>query len=504
MKTSAEKSSPLWATLLIAAAVAVVVGLLLTEKPSTLPEATPPAGTAATHGPGAGAGAGADPAATAAAPAAPEPVRPQPSPEQLSTRMHEAVAEAARITVGHADETEPDQQYDITGRDNRAIQAAIDTVAALDAGDTPRIVEIGPGSFLMRDSLHLRSHVTIRGTPGKTVLVKAPAATSRLALDGDYGEEQITVADPTGFGVGSGVAIWDDNVRYFHITVARITGRTTSPATFTLDTPLRGDCMVKRNASAATVFPVISGYDVRGTRLEHLEIDGSRDTNPFLDGCRGGGIYFSRGYGAEIHGCTVHHYNGDGISFQQSNDVTITDTVCRDNAGHGFHPGSGSHRTVMRRCRAEDNGEDGMFICWRVKHGTFEENVFAGNKRNGISIGHKDTDNLLRGNTIRANASDGILFRDELPGMAADRNRLEGNTIEDNGSPGQAAAGIRIRGVTADNEFVDNVIRDTRAEADRGQTIGLAIEPAAGRNAVERNRIEAAEPIRDERPQAKP
>jgi parallel beta-helix repeat protein len=136
-----------------------------------------------------------------------------------------------------------------------------------------------------------------------------------------------------------------------------------------------------------------------------------------------------------------------------------------------------------------------------VKHGTFEENVFAGNKRNGISIGHKDTDNLLRGNTIRANASDGILFRDELPGMAADRNRVEGNTIEDNGSPGQAAAGIRIRGVTADNEFVDNVIRDTRPEADRGQTIGLAIEPAAGRNAVERNRIEAAEPIRDERPQ---
>jgi parallel beta-helix repeat protein len=196
----------------------------------------------------------------------------------------------------------------------------------------------------------------------------------------------------------------------------------------------------------------------------------------------------------------VHDYNGDGISFQQSNDVTITDTVCRDNAGHGFHPGSGSHRTVMRRCRAEGNGEDGMFVCWRVKHGTFEENIFTGNARNGISIGHKDTDNLLRKNTIRGNASDGILFRDELPGMAADRNRVEGNTIEDNGGPDRAAAGIRIRGVTADNEFVDNVIRDTRPEADRGQTIGVAIEAAAGANAVERNRIEAAEAIRDERP----
>ena len=441
------------------------------------------------------------PALAAAASAAPPA---SPASEQLPVRMHEPVKEAARISVGHADEKSPTRAYDITGRDQRAIQAAIDFVAALDAGDAPRIVEIGPGRFLMRDSLHLRSHVTLRGTPGKTVLGKAPAAISKLALDGDYGEEQITLADPVGFDVGSGVAIWDDNVRYFHITVARITGRTATPGTFTIDVPLRGDCMVKRNGSAATVFPVISGYDVRGTRLEHLEIDGSRDTNPFLDGCRGGGIYFSRGYAAEIHDCTVHHYNGDGISFQQSNDVTITDTVCRDNAGHGFHPGSGSHRTVMRRCRAEGNGEDGMFVCWRVKHGTFEDSIFAGNKRNGISIGHKDTDNLLRGNTIRANASDGILFRDELPGMAADRNRLEGNTIENNGGPGQAAAGIRIRGVTADNVFVDNVIRDTRPEADRGQTIGVAIESAAGPHLLDRNRIEAAEPIRDERPQAKP
>ncbi|MFM8802473.1 MAG: right-handed parallel beta-helix repeat-containing protein [Planctomycetia bacterium] len=497
MSTSTHDSAPRWALPLIVIAAAVVAGLIFKDRPPALLLAPPSAP------------AGSVEASMAAAQREPErqpepQPAPTPSPEQLATRMHEPVAEAARIRVGHVLDTDPAVEYDLIGRDNRVIQAAIDTVAALDAGDAPRIVEIGPGRFLMRDSLHLRSHVVVRGTPGRTVLVKAPAATSRLVLDGDYGEEQITVAEPDGFAVGNGVAVWDDNVKYFHITVARITGRTGADGTFTLDQPLRGDCMVKRNAVAATVFPVVSGYDVRGVRLEHLEIDGSRDTNPFLDGCRGGGIYLSRGYGAQIHGCTVHGYNGDGISFQQSNDVVITDTVCRDNAGHGFHPGSGSHRTVMRRCRAEGNGEDGMFVCWRVKHGTFEENVFAGNRRNGISIGHKDTDNLLRSNTIRANASDGILFRDEIPGMAADRNRIEGNTIEDNGSPGRAAAGIRIRGVTADNVFVDNVIRDTRPEADRGQATGIAIEAAAGANAVSDNRIEAAEPIRDERRRDQP
>ena len=41
-------------------------------------------------------------------------------------------------------------------------------------------------------------------------------------------------------------------------------------------------------------------------------------------------------------------YNGDGISFQQSNDVTVVDCISEDNTDLGFHPGSGSQRPVLR------------------------------------------------------------------------------------------------------------------------------------------------------------
>jgi hypothetical protein len=44
----------------------------------------------------------------------------------------------------------------------------------------------------MRDSLHLRSGVTVRGRKGKTILRKADAATSALALDADFGEQQVS------------------------------------------------------------------------------------------------------------------------------------------------------------------------------------------------------------------------------------------------------------------------------------------------------------------------
>src|SRR5690606_33977528 len=177
------------------------------------------------------------------------------------------------------------------------------------------------GEYLMRDSLHLRPGVTVRGRGPETILVKAPAASSPLALDGDFGEEQVTLENPDGFEVGSGIAIWDRHAGGFHTTVARITGRNGS--TFTIDRPLMADCMVATGAMAATVFPVISGYDAWEARVEDLTIHGNRTNNVHLNGCRGAGIFLYRSHGAVIARCTVTGYNGDGISFQQSNDVVV-------------------------------------------------------------------------------------------------------------------------------------------------------------------------------------
>ena len=83
------------------------------------------------------------------------------------------MTDVPRIAVGQTN-------ADLLGTDNRALQAAVDYVAGLGGG----IVEIGPGEYLMRDSLHLRPQVLVRGTSGKTILRKANAAESPLAIDG--------------------------------------------------------------------------------------------------------------------------------------------------------------------------------------------------------------------------------------------------------------------------------------------------------------------------------
>jgi len=406
-------------------------------------------------------------------------------PGQVPSSMHLPMKIRPEITVGV-------DSGDIIGSDNRALQAAVDYVAGLGGG----VVQIGPGEFRMRDSLHLRDHVTVRGTPGRTVLRKAKAAVSPLKVDGDYGEEQITLERPEGFEIGDGVAIWDKNAGGFHTTVARVIGR--DGDTFAISLPLNADCMVANAAQAATVFPVVSGYHVQEARVEDVIVEGSKHENVALNGCRGGGIFLYRCHGAVLERCTVRNYHGDGISFQQSNDVVIMGCTSEDNASLGLHPGSGSQRPTVRQCMARSNGEDGLFLCWRVKHGLFEDNVLENNGRFGISIGHKDTDNLLRSNQVRSNHQAGVFFRNEALGMAGHRNRLEKNLIENNGVTA-AAPGIRVRGETHDLSFRGNVIRDTRPESERLQTVGILLEEKVGAVEMQENEVQAREPLKDQR-----
>ena len=128
----------------------------------------------------------------------------------------------------------------------------------------------------------------------------------------------------------------------------------------------------------------------------------------------------------------------------------------------------------------------------------FEDNLLEANGRYGISIGHKDSDNLLQRNRAAENAGEGIYFRNESLGMAAHRNRLVENTIENNGAAAPSP-GIRIRGATNDLVLEGNTIRDTRDPSHRTQTVGILIEPQVGPLTLRDNTIEAAVAIEDGR-----
>lgn len=386
---------------------------------------------------------------------------------------------AVRITVGQT-------EGDLIGRDNRALQAAVDYVAGLGGG----VVEIGPGEYRMRDSLHLRSRVTVRGAGDRTVLKKEREFRSPLVADGDFGEAAITVQDPSGFEIGRGVYVASRKQQYFHGVCATVLNVRSNY--FTLSRAMNADIMVADGGFAATIFPVVSGYHLEDAVVEHLTIDGNAAENPTkTDGCRTAGIFLYRGDHSVIRHCTVRDFNGDGISFQQSNDVRVEDCTVERCGGLGLHPGSGSQRPVVRNCRAAGNAEDGFFFCWRVRGGLAENNVLENNGRYGMSIGHKDSDNVVRGNTVIGNQQGGVYWRSESEPMAAHRILFEGNTVRDN-----EAWGLFIDGATEGTILRQNVVEDTGAGR---QKTAVRIGKRAGEVVMDRNTLKAATPVQDDR-----
>ena len=390
-----------------------------------------------------------------------------------------AMKKGISITVGL-------KNADIIGSDNRALQAAVDYVAALGGGT----VNIGSGTYLMKDSLHLRSNVNVVGQGEATVLRKGDGVKSSLVTDGDYGQEEVTLTNPSGFEVGMGVTVLDDKSGGFHVTVATIISQIEN--TFTINKPLNANCMVHQNASVRNTFPVISGYYIENVNLERITVDGNRENNELLNGCRGAGIFLYRANNVRVTNCIMRNYNGDGIGFQQSNDIMMESCVSHDNGWFGIHPGSGSQRPIVRKNRVYDNFKDGLFLCWRVRHGMFEGNEIRNNGQYGISIGHKDSDNVLQNNIVVGNKSHGIFFRDEPEYTGGHRNILENNKIRDNGVGGEGC-GIYISGETNDISIIGNEISDTRPEAEKTQQFGIWIGPKADRITIQGNNIEGNE-----------
>ncbi|MFM8470057.1 MAG: right-handed parallel beta-helix repeat-containing protein, partial [Limisphaerales bacterium] len=208
-----------------------------------------------------------------------------------------------------------------------------------------------------------------------------------------------------------------------------------------------------------TLFPLLSGEFADDLRIENLTLDGNRTHNAELDGNYAGCIFLQDCNRIHIRGVTARNFEGDGISWQICHDVVVENCLMENNKNLALHPGSGSQRPIIRNNTLR--GSDiGIFFCWGVKYGLAEQNQIEGN-RVGISIGHRDTDNLVTGNTIRESKVNGVLFRPERgASFAGHRNRIERNTFINNSASGGAV--VEIQGGTEDIQITGNTFTENR------------------------------------------
>jgi Right handed beta helix region len=362
--------------------------------------------------------------------------------------------ESFTLTVGN-------EKGNLNGTDQRVIQAAVDTVARMGGGT----VKLLPGTWRLRNAVYLCSHIRLIGSGPETILVKEASATSKLAADSDWYDQEVTLADAKGFRVGDGVCFRAKNPHHGGQTVIKRTLVARAGNRFKLDKGLRENLWSMGTPTASTLFPILSGEFVTDVVIENLTLDGNKANNVELDGNYAGCIFLQDCADVAIRKVIARDYRGDGISWQICHDVVVEECASRDHTGLALHPGSGSQRPVIRN-NTVTGCHIGLFLCWGVKYGLAEKNTIEDTKTAGISVGHRDTDNLIRNNTVKRSGQAGILFRPERgPGFTGDRNTVEGNTVIDTG--GEDAAAVDVQGTTAGLVFRKNILKETRGPAKR-------------------------------------
>lgn len=379
------------------------------------------------------------------------------------------------ITVGP-------KNADLVGLGDRPIQAAVDYAARLGGGT----VQLNPGTYTLRNAIYLPSNIRLRGCGPETIITKIASETVSLADDSNWFDQEITLSEAGGFRVGDGILLQTKNPHHGGTDVIKRTIVARSGNRLKLNDGLRENVWLSGDPTCSSLFPLLTSERTSNVIIEDLVLDGNGSNNANINGNYAGCIFLQDCNRFTIRNVEARNYNGDGISFQVCHDVVVEECYSHDNANLGIHPGSGSQRPLIRNNRMHRN-TIGLFWCWGVKYGLAEDNEMVDNRSYGISIGHCDTDNVMRRNRVSGSGKVGVLFRDASRGRDfwPNRNLLEDNAIVDNG--GEDGVAIDITGKTRDLRILKNDIRETRGPAHR---TGVRIGAQVGRVVMAENKIE--------------
>jgi hypothetical protein len=120
----------------------------------------------------------------------------------------------------------------------------------------------------MDASLLIPSNVTVRGTPGKTILLKSTGVESALTEDADFGESYLFAANPERFHPGMGVEISDDTLKEgWDVSISKIVAVRDHMLQISPPT-VRDYDLEKKHARIRNTYPIHHGEELRGSQLQ--------------------------------------------------------------------------------------------------------------------------------------------------------------------------------------------------------------------------------------------
>jgi parallel beta-helix repeat protein len=332
------------------------------------------------------------------------------------------------------------------------IQEAIDALPA-EGG----VVVIPPGTYVLRRSVALRPHVTLRGAGSTTVLTRGKEAVTQLREPAKKGDTAIAVESVEGFRVGDEFFLRDNRLGGWH-SVHGVVGGVES-GRIILEEPLwtcheEGVFRPEQHARLTNYFPMIRGNRFHWDKpLEDVSVtdfvlDGNLKENPSpVTDFTIAAIHFANVHDGSVRNVIVRGSVGDGIGVQRGRDVRVIDCLAERCRVHGFHPGTSLRGAVFANNIGRHNGGDGLYFCADVLGIAVTGNLFHDNAGSGIGgLGDQpggDRFNVVSNNVCRDNSRHGICAN------GGGANLIVGNVCLDNSrAKSGTCSGIALQNAT--------------------------------------------------------
>ena len=233
----------------------------------------------------------------------------------------------------------------IPGFTSEAIQIALDAVKARGGG----IVRLNPGTFKITGPVRMSDNTSLIGSGKTTILQKCDGFKTSFIIDADWGMLKAEVKDASGFSIGMGIELYDDeHDQGWDVTTAVITD--IQGNTIYFDNRTVNDYISSLNGTVTNSFSIIEAVDAENVKIADLVIEGNKNTNDYINGCRGGGIYIHKSRNCIVENVKINEFNGDTFSWQITENITIRGCEASNGNGLGFHPGTGSDHSIVENC----------------------------------------------------------------------------------------------------------------------------------------------------------
>ena len=302
------------------------------------------------------------------------------------------------------------------------------------------VVIVPPGTYRLRQSVVLRSHVALRGSGSTSVLTRGPEVHAKLTQPARKGETSAQVESTEGFLPGDEVALLDSRMHGWYL--AHPIVKQVEPGRLTFAEPIasghaEGVFRPEHGGVVVNYFPFLrasrrhSDQPVTDVVLADLTLEGNLAENPgpWSDFTLAA-IHWANVSDSLVRGCTIRGSVGDGIGVQGGRDNRVESCLVEHCRSHGLHPGTSLRGAVFSGNISRHNGGDGLYFCAQVVGIVVTGNLCHDNAASGIgglgAGGTGDQFNVVAENVCRHNGRWGI------QAVGGKNNVISGNICLDN------------------------------------------------------------------------